>query len=76
MRLNRYYMHENCLDICVYVIRFKDNNPIVLWINLGYVGKPFMTSNMETELTINDINKWHDITEKINVPRTASGLPA
>ena len=87
MYRRRFWMHENCLDVCIEVLKNWRFKPGVLtlkvrWWNLGYSGNPFMIPNesgmplVETiEIKVEDWKKWKCIDDIMHNPRKAPGLP-
>lgn len=75
MKPYSFYMHENCLDVCIEVlkIQYKDSKRVKLkvnWVNLGYVGKPFILQfNRNIEIKREDLVKWKNIDDILYVPR-------
>lgn len=78
----KFLMHENCLDACIEVLKmqYRDDKRIILkarWWTLGYTGNPWVLNyNFQTiKIKLSDWNKWHNITPRLNIPRTKPGLP-
>lgn len=65
----RYFMHENAMDVCFYVLEVRPNGQSLgMWYNLGYTGNPWPIDEAGIfEAWIN--GNWRDVTEKINQPR-------
>lgn len=77
----RFYMHKNCMDVCVRVVgnvyegttklKFKGE-----WWNLGYAGEPFpILPSSRVAIFKSTLPEWIDITAKINNVRAQPGLP-
>lgn len=78
MRAGRVYMHPNCQDVCMQIVKADDTQigllmVEVLWLNLGYTGKPWIVDSGEYYLS--NANEWRDITSLMFNPRTQPGLP-
>lgn len=76
-RTYRWYMHPNCLDICLRVAVLQRSGQEDLasnpeWWNLGYTGQPWY---VEEAIFPRNFDQWIEITEYVNVPRVNSGLP-
>ncbi len=79
MRLNRFYMHKNAMDVCIQVRKSYQVTPdrfIVqaAWTNLGYAGRPY-SLGITHRIDIANPQDWVDITFDITKVRTKSGLP-
>lgn len=73
MRAYDYYMHENCMDVCLQIIKvpYRDDKRVkvkAVWVNLGYTGNPYT-------ILKEDLKHWKNITSKIHDKRTKPGLP-
>lgn len=74
-------MHENSMDVAV-AIEEELQTPthwhvFGFWVNLGCTGKAWLIDNEPVNLSItrDAVAKWHDITDRVNLPRTKPGLP-
>lgn len=82
MRAYDYYMHENCMDVCLQIIKvpYRDDKRVkvkAVWVNLGYTGNPYVIHPQPSSYTIlkEDLKHWKNITSKIHDKRTKPGLP-
>lgn len=78
MKQYTYYMHENSMDVCIFVNHVKtlsNGHQIadVSWYNLGYCGFPWLLH--EEVITIKNAQNWVDISDKFMHTRVKSGLP-
>jgi len=68
-------MHKNGMDCCIHVLaQYPSGNLFVNWVNLGYVGKPYIVE-YGSVLSLQKWYDWVDVTEKINSKRVKPGLP-
>lgn len=79
MTRGRFYMHKNCLDAYLEVIKsFRINSHRydlkVAWHNLGYTGQPW-SLGVTHRMKISNASEWVDVTHKLNQVRTQSGVP-
>ncbi len=75
MTPGNYYMHEDCLDVCIYILSDHKGKLQVRWVNLGYAGKPFVVHPYIDVIDIPDSKKWFEVTNLINKVRKQPGLP-
>ncbi len=81
LKLDRYYMHKDCKDVCIYIEDYDEYNApknvfTVEWWNLGYTGAPWPISSQEKMTVLDqDIPNWIDVTEIMFNKRNESGLP-
>jgi hypothetical protein len=79
--MNKVIMHKNCMDVafdCYKLRRYKPGHVDLKgrWINLGYVGKPYVISNVvKFRITEKQFQDWVDITSNFQNKRNNSGLP-
>jgi hypothetical protein len=76
-------MHKNFLDVAFEVHKLGKYKPGFyhlkgFWINLGYTGNPWRISDRETIVLAEEDYKtnWIDVSGKLNIARTKSGIPA
>ena len=82
MKPGEVYMHERAMDVCFEVHGFKLSKlipgKVVVsgdWINLGYVGVPYRLGFATFILPELEVKNWINITDRIFLKRTKSGLP-
>lgn len=78
----RFYMHKNALDVLIYVIKVSYIRPNYVkmkvdYVNLGYVGKPYIMNHQNNFIiNSNQYANWIHIKEDhLNILRTKSGNP-
>lgn len=79
MKQGRYYMHEQAMDVCLYVeksYRIGSGRYSVkaATYNLGYAGNPWQL-DASRRYEIDDAANWIDVTTRFNNKRTKAGIP-
>ena len=75
-------MHKDGMDCALDVIKIKKYSSKYLtvkavWINLGYMGQPFVIDPKPStfKIKLEDRKNWINITDKIYDKRTKPGVP-
>lgn len=73
-------MHKNAMDVAFDVYKVRRYKPGYVdlkgrWLNLGYVGKPWVLDHAKLRLTEKQYKDWADITSWYDIKRHMSGRP-